>query len=403
MKVLQINSVFKYGSTGRIVKDLMDNLEEKNHTCMVAYGRGEKESCVRIFNISLNIEVNLHGIISRITDKHGFYSKMATKRLIKKIREYNPDIIHLHNLHGYYINLEILFNYLKEENKSVVWTLHDCWAFTGHCSHFDFIKCDKWMKKCFKCPQQKNYPKSLVFDNSEWNFQMKKKIFSGLSNMIIVTPSRWLNELVKKSFLSEYPTQVIHNGIDLDIFKPKEGIFRAKYKLENKFIILGVANVWNDRKGLEIFLELSKKIDENSIIVMVGLSKKQKRSLPPNIIGICRTNNINELVEIYSDADVFINPTLEDTFPTTNIESIACGTPVITFNTGGCSEIIDDSCGKVIEKNFNILLKSIKNISKKDLYKKRCLDKAKKFNKFDKFDEYIKIYEMIGGALDERS
>lgn len=334
MKILQIN-IFATLSTGRIAVDLYKTLVENGNEGCIAFARGSIEKDVPNIKIGSELDVKLHGIATRITDKTGFYSTKPTKKLIEQIKQYNPDIIHLHNIHGYYINIELLFDFLKDYNKPVIWTLHDCWAFTGHCAYFDLANCNKWKSHCEKCPQKKEYPKSLFLDNSYWNFNKKRELFCGVKNMTLVTPSKWLSELVKFSFLKEYPIEVINNGIDLSVFKPTESNIRKHYNLEDKFIILGVAGVWDKRKGLSDFIELSKNLDDRFRIVVVGVTEKQRQRLPKNMVGILRTHNVKELAQLYSAADVFVNPTYEDNFPTTNLEALACGTPVITYNTGG--------------------------------------------------------------------
>lgn len=393
MKILQINSVCGVGSTGRIATDLYKVLEEQGHECLIAYGRGTAPEGINSYKIGTNIDNYLHVARTRLLDQHGYGSKKPTIELIKKIKEYNPDIIHLHNLHGYYLNLEVLFNYLAESNKPVVWTLHDCWIFTGHCSHFDYIGCEKWKSECNHCPQKKEYPSSYLLDNSFQNFRKKKELFTKLKNLTIITPSQWLANLVRKSFLNKYPVQVVNNGIDLKVFKSTPSDFRKKYQLEQKKIILGVANVWAERKGFDTFIQLSSKLDDNYRIVLVGLTNKQKNTLPSNIIGITKTNNVNELVEIYSAADVFINPTREDNFPTTNIEAIACGTPVITYRTGGSVESVNETCGLIIDKDdFQSLANALK-YNFPSLNKDSIVKQAQKYNKYDKYSEYINIYE----------
>ena len=306
----------------------------------------------------------------------------------------------MHNVHGYYINIELLFNFLKEYNKPIVWTLHGCWAFTGHCAYFDYANCYKWETHCQKCPEKKSYPTSIFLDNSYDNFEKKKELFTGLKNMTLVTPSQWLAKLVKRSFLKEYPVIVINNGIDLNVFKPTPSAFRKKYDLENKFIILGVAYKWERRKGLDYFIELSKMLREKEAIVLVGLSKKQIKDLPKNIVGITRTNSTKELAEIYTASDIFFNPTLEDNFPTTNLEALACGTPVITFNTGGSIEAIDNSTGYIVEKgDLQKVKKIIQKMEKegKDTYSKHCIARANNYyDKNKKFQEYIELYEKLG-------
>lgn len=396
LKILQINSVCGFGSTGRIATDLYKVIEEQGHECVIAYGRGTTPEGYKTIKIGNNFDNYMHVAKTRILDKHGFGSKKATIKFIEEVKKYNPDVIHLHNIHGYYINIEILFNYLKKSGKKVIWTLHDCWAFTGHCAYFDYVECNKWKNGCYKCPQKKEYPISNFKDNSKWSYDKKKELFTLIDKdkLTIVTPSNWLAGLVKQSYLKKYRVEVINNGIDLEIFKPTKSNFREKYNIGNKKIILGVASYWDRRKGLNYFVDLSKKIDKNYQIVIVGVSKKQKEKLPSNIIAITRTNNVNELVEIYSTSDIFLNPTLEDNFPTTNLEALACGTPVVTFDTGGSGESISKNCGKIMKKNNIKYMKDIiKNFNKKN-YIDNCVERAKLYSKLEKFEQYITLYKI---------
>lgn len=396
MIVLQINSVCGIGSTGRIATDLSSILINYGHDSVIAYGRGDAKSSDKTIRIGSNLDNYWHVFTTRLFDRHGLSSYNATKKFIKEIHRLNPDVIHLHNIHGYYLNIELLFNYLKESKKKVIWTLHDCWAFTGHCAYFDFIACDKWKVGCNKCPLTSEYPKSFL-DRSDENYSIKKETFLGVENLHLVTPSRWLSELVKNSFLKQYPVTVINNGIDLNLFKPRESLFRKKYNLENKFILLGVASGFSERKGYSYFIKLSKFLKENEKLVLVGLSNKQLESLPKEILGIKNTNNVEELSEVYSTADVFLNLTLEDNFPTTNLEALACGTPVITFDSGGSPECIDDSSGFVVKKfDLQGLLKAIATVKEngKPYYSKYCQDLARNlYNKEVKFAEYISLYQ----------
>lgn len=370
MKILQINSVCGTGSTGKIAVENYKKHKEQGIESWIAYGRGEPKNCEHTIRIGTNFDVYYHGIMTRIFDKHGFYSKKATEKFIEEVKKLNPDTIHLHNIHGYYLNIEILFKYLKEYGKEIIWTLHDCWAFTGHCAHFDFVGCGKWKTGCYKCPQKNTYPISNFFDNSKWNYLKKKELFTGIKNLKIIAPSKWLAGLVKESFLQKYPIEVVYNEIDKEIFKPRESDFRKKYNIEDKFIILGVASPWSKKKGFDDFMKLSKMISDKEIIVMVGLMEKQLKNLPKNIIGIERTTNQIELAEIYSTADVFFNPTYEDTYPTVNLEAIACEILVITYASGGSPEsIIENKNGYIIHKGkikeFLFYLKKI-NKSKKN-------------------------------------
>lgn len=399
MKVLQINSVSGIGSTGRITADIHSVLEKNNYDSRVAFGRGKVKNASYEVKIGGDLNNYLHVAKSRIIDRHGFGSKKATQQLIREIKVYQPDVIHLHNLHGYYINIEILFNFLKEFNRPIVWTLHDCWAFTGHCAHFDYIGCEKWKTECFNCPQKKSYPKSEYIDNSKKNYYDKKKIFTDVKNLTIVTPSKWLQKLVELSYLQSYNTLVINNGINLDLFKPIKSDFRKKFKIDGKFILLGVANDWNDKKGYSDLVSLSTQLPSNTVLVMVGVSKKQAEELPNNIIAILKTNSTKELVEIYSAANIFLNPTYEDNFPTTNLEAMACGTPVITYNTGGSIESIDSSTGLIVKKGSRSeMLEAIEKIreNSKEFYTPSCLKKASKlYNKNDRFVEYMNLYKRV--------
>lgn len=398
MKILEINATVGTGSVGRIVADLYQILTENNNLCKVAYGRKNISDIPKsdLIAIGTKNDVYRHFFMSKITDKTGFYSKHATIKFIKKIDEFQPDIIHMHGNYGYYINVEVLFNYLKEKNTPVINTLHSCWDFTGHCTYFDEIDCNKWKTGCSNCPQKRRYPDSFVKDNSRWNYNRKRELFTSIDNMNIVTPSYWLANLVKDSFLNKYPIKVIHNGIDLSIFKPVKTEFRKIYHLENKIILLGVANVWEPRKGLDIFIRLSKELKDIYKIVLVGLSKHQLSQIPNNILAFNRTNDVKELVGIYSTADVFVNPTREEVLGLTNLEALACGTPVITFNTGGSPECVNDNCGIVIEKNdYSKLKETIENNSYLNLYPGNCEEFVKHFDKNERFKEYVNLMEKI--------
>jgi glycosyltransferase involved in cell wall biosynthesis len=394
MKILQINSVCGVGSTGRIATDLYKVLEEQGHECKIAYGRGIAPEGINSIKIGSKLDNYTHVFKTRVFDKHGFGSVNATKKFIEKVKEYDPDIIHLHNIHGYYINIEILFNYLKEANKLVIWTLHDCWALTGHCAYFDYVGCDKWKNRCSDCPQKQGYPSSKILDNSKLNYEKKKELFTSVKNMTIVTPSKWLANLVKESFLRKYQVEVINNGIDLDIFKPTRSNFRKKYNIEDKFIVLGVANMWDERKGLKYFVDISKELDDDYKVVIVGVNERQKRELGEYIIAIDRTNNIQELAGIYTTADLFLNPSAEETMGLVTVEAMACGLPVIVSNRTAIPEVIDQCCGIIIpELNSNEIIKQIDLFRRKKITSTSCINKSKQYDKKKMAIEYMRIYE----------
>ncbi len=399
MKILQINSVCGIGSTGRIATDLNQILIEQGHKSYIAFGRNSAINCKSSIRIGTKVDIYFHVAKTRLFDKHGFASKKATIKLVKEIREIKPDIIHLHNIHGYYINMEVLFSFLKAFDKPVVWTLHDCWSFTGHCAYFDYVKCNKWESRCCNCINKKEYPKSIGIDNSLKNFERKKELFTSVQNMTIVVPSVWLEDIVKRSFLKKFPIKVINNGIDLTSFHDVDSDFRFKHHILNKFVILGVSNEWNRRKGLEYFHKIAKQCNQDEVIVLVGLHEKQINRLPKGIIGIEHTNSVKELAEIYSMADVFVNPTLEDNFPTTNLEALACGVPVVTFDTGGSSESVDRKTGIVVEKeNMEALIQAIAEIKNrgKVFYSSACIEKSNiLYKKENKYLEYIELYKKL--------
>jgi glycosyltransferase involved in cell wall biosynthesis len=316
--------------------------------------------------------------------------------MISELERIKPDIVHLHNIHGHDCNLDMLFTYFRKNKTKLVWTFHDCWAFTGYCTYFDMANCNKWQTQCEKCPKRRE--QSWFFDKSSKLFEKKKRLFEGL-DLTIVTPSQWLADLVKQSFLKDYPVKVINNGIELSVFKPMQSDFRDKYGIsQNKKIILGVAFDWGARKGLDVFLELSRRLDaEKYQIVLVGTNDKIDERLVDNIISIHRTQNQTELAEIYSAADVFVNPTREENYPTVNMEALACGTPVLTFRTGGSPEMLDETCGSVVAYgDVEALEKELIRICSKRPYStEQCIQKAKEFDQNDRFKEYLDLYEGI--------
>ena len=343
MRVLLINSVCGIRSTGRICTDIAEEYMAAGHQVRIAYGRETVPAEYQSIAVSVCNKWDTYGnaLKARLLDNEGFNCKRRTRTFLKWAEEYDPDLLWLHNLHGYYINVEMLFDWIKSRPQMEVrWTLHDCWAFTGHCSHFSYVNCDRWKTCCEKCVQIEQYPKAYK-DRSRENYVRKKKAFCGVKNLTLIVPSKWLKKNVEKSFLKEYPIEVRYNTVDETVFKRTESDFRQKHNLEGKTIVLGVASIWTERKGLSDFVELRAMLDETYAIVLVGLTDKQAQSLPPDIICIARTNSKQELAEIYTAADVFINPSREETFGLTTLEALSCGTPAIVYKNTACEEVIN--------------------------------------------------------------
>ncbi len=394
MRIVELCTNVMSGSVGRIVRDLCARFISDGHEVLICYGRGNTASGdIDTYKIDNNFDIFNHVIKARITDSDGKYSKSATEKLISRLKVFKPDCLHIHCLHGYYINYELLFKYIIDSNIKVIWTFHDCWAFTGHCTYFDLAKCNKWINGCEECLQKKEYPSSLFFDKSKQNWQLKKSLFTKVEEMTIVTPSMWLSDLVKQSFFSKYKTVIINNGVDTDIFKPTISKFKTIHNINNKKIILGVASIWDKRKGLLDFFELARKISDNYVIVLVGLSNDQLVNLPANVLGIGRTNSIQELVEIYTEAHVLFNPTYEDNYPTVNIEALACGTPVITYKTGGSPEVITSNNGLVVQpKSWNEIINFIENSCiERSVCRNSVLEKDRKHMA----DNYLRLFNEI--------
>ena len=402
MRIVQINGGAK-GSTGKIMMGIAEVARAQGHEVMCASpitttNRDAGEDC-GYYRIGTFNSRRVNVALARITGFNGCFAWVETYRLLKKIDEFKPDIIHLHNLHDSYINLPMLFSYIKKHNVPTVWTLHDCWAFTGQCPHFIVVKCGHWKIGCHNCPQYKEYPASL-YDNTKRMWNLKKKWFTGIENMTIVTPSKWLAKLAKESYLKEYPIEVINNGIDLNIFKPTPSDFRERYEIPaEKYIVLGVSFGWGVKKGLDCFIRLASELDERKFrIVLVGTNEKIDNELPANIISIHRTQNQKELACIYTAADVFVNPTREEVLGLVNIEALACGTPVVTFCTGGSPECIDEKSGIVVEKNdIDGMKNAITQICEQRLFNRSdCMNRAQTFEGLKKYEEYIGLYAEIG-------
>ena len=386
MRIAFINSVYGIGSTGKIVQSLEKGLTARENECVCFYGRASNGGGQKIAS---GISVKTHALLSRVFGKHGLFSNHATKKLIKGIKKFNPDVINLHNIHGYYLNYKILFKFLKKYDKPVVWTFHDMWPFTGHCAYFNEDEgCNKSF--CVKCKHKREYPKAL-FDNTKKNYALKKKLFSSLQKLTIVCPSVWLKGVVGQSFLSDKNTVVINNGLSITPSDFPQSDFKEKHGLIGKKVVLGVALQWSERKGLKDFNRLADELGEEYKIVLVGVDKKDE--VNPKILSLKKTNGFKELANVYGGSDIFVNPTLNDNFPTVNVEALFFGLPVITYATGGSGEAVDEFCGKVVPKgDYNALKEAIISA---DYDRQNCIRRANNFTVEHMIDEYEKIFRQV--------
>ncbi len=390
MKIVQINATCGSGSTGKICVEVSKLLVQNNIENYILYVSGRSDYPLGI-KCAGDQYIRVQSLKAYALGNWGFQSRKATKRIIAELERIRPDMVHLHNLHGHGCHLGMLFSYLKQKKIKTFWTFHDCWAFTGYCTHFTLAQCDRWKTECRQCPQKKRY--SWLLDRSHELQEQKKNLLSGL-DLTVITPSRWLAGLVKQSFFMDCPIQIIHNGIDLAVFAPTENNFREEHSLQGKHIVLGVSFGWSVKKGLDVFIALSKCLGSDYQIVLVGTNERTDAELPENILSIHRTQNQKELAEIYTAADVFVNPTREDNYPTVNMEAIACGTPVVTFRTGGSPESVDETCGAVVDCDNLDALRSeiVKACEMKAHTKEACLEKARGFAAEISFQKYIQLY-----------
>ena len=408
-KLLQINPVMRINtSTGRIMQEIGDIAMRNGWESYIAYSKGrdgiEKPCNSQKVPVGNKLDTIIHGLATRFFDRHGLVSKGATKDFIKQIEEIKPDIIHIHNIHGYFLNYQVLFDYLAKANIPVVWTIHDCWLYTGHCYYYSFAKCDKWTTGCGKCPQQRLFPASWFVDRSAQNYIDKKNAFTSISQgrLVIVPVSEWIRGEMSRSFLKDCEYRVIHNGIDLNTFTIRDTkAVKDKYGLNGKRIYLGLASIWSTEKGWDDFMEMSKLLNDDETIVLVGVEKAKIPDLPKKVIGITRTENIGQLAELYSAADVFVNPTWQDNYPTVNLEAISCGTPVVTYRTGGSVEAITEQTGVVVEQgDVNGLLNTARDVASrgKEYYQEPCREYAlQNFKKENRYVDYLKLYDELVG------
>lgn len=409
MKLLQINPVLRTTtSTGRIIREIGDAAMASGWESYIAYsaGRDGKMECTsRTVPVGDRMSVAFHGLATRMFDRHGLASVEATRKFIKDIERIDPDVIHIHNIHGYFLNYEILFDWLSRCGKQVIWTVHDCWLFTGHCYHYMKAGCDKWKYGCGQCPQTREFPKSWLIDRSAKNWRDKKNAFCSIPSdkMTIVTVSDWLKGEMQQSFLKDFRYKVIHNGIDTEVFKPSDGTaVRKRYGIGDRKMYMGAASIWSTAKGLDDFMSMASMLTPQEVIVLVGLDKNQMAHMPANIIGIPRTSDVHELAELYSAADAFLNLTYQDNYPTVNLESISCGTPVVTYRTGGSPESVTGQCGMVTDcGDVAQALSAARKIAATDrsVWRDNCRAYGlANFRKADRYADYIKLYkELLNG------
>lgn len=403
MNIVQINQTADFGSTGKIMHELNDIINSSGHKGFMVsgYANNYNEANLKCANLGSPLYSSRKDqLIFRFSGENGYRYKKRSLKIIEWIDNVRPDIIHLHNIHGDWLHIETLFKYIREKEIPVVWTLHDCWAFTGRCSHFEQIHCDKWKTQCHHCKSKKVYPITYLFDKSRQMFEDKKRWFTGINNVNIVAPSRWLADYIRQSFLGEYPIKVIPNGINTNVFAVQK--IRSKYykAISKKYIILGVASSWSGGKGFNDFLKLNKIIDHHRYqIVMVGLNKKQMKMLPDTIIGIERTNNQKELAELYSGADCYLNCSVLETMGMTTIEAMSCGTPVIAYNRTAIPETVGENCGIIIDDiSMEAVYNAIQKIcASKNAYLKSCRENVLLNYDKKRFYEYIDMYTEICG------
>ncbi len=405
-KLLQINPVLRINtSTGRIMQEIGELAMEHGWESYIAYSRGRdgvKPCNSQLVPVGNKWSVACHGLATRLFDRHGLASDRATRQFIQHIESICPDVIHIHNIHGYFLNYRIFFDYLSHIDIPVVWTVHDCWLYTGHCYYYSFAGCNRWRSGCGECPQRRKFPASFLCDRSKQNFIDKRNAFTSLpkDRLTIVPVSRWIGQEMSHSFFKGYPFRVIHNGINTQVFDlfPTERV-KEQYNLQGKHILLGVASIWSEEKGLDDFIALSYMLRDDEVIVLVGVKPEEMKRLPKNIIGIARTENIHQLAELYAAADAFVNLTWQDNYPTVNLEAIACGTPVVTYRTGGSIEVVTEQTGFVVEQgDLDGILQAVRIIENrgKDYYTKPCREYAlANFRKEDRYADYLALYDEL--------
>lgn len=399
MRIFQLNMVCGVKSTGRIAWEIAKLVEADGGECRIGCGANfVPDEAKRVAYKTLSVtKRRVYSLLTKLFDAEGRFNRSGTKRLIREMEQFRPDVVHLHNIHGCYLHVGELFHYLREKNLPVVWTLHDCWPFTGHCAYFDFSGCQRWKSGCHDCPQLKSYPVCIGLDGSRGNHARKKKWFASLHNLTMVVPCEWMKEPLGQSYMKDYPVRTIYNGVDLQRFRPVDSDIRQRYGLENSKLVLAVASDWDERKGLRYLVQAAEQMGQEYRFVVIGLSPAQVVALPDNIIGIQQTSDVNELVQWYSAADCLANPTMEDNMPMVNLEALACGTPIAVFRTGGCPEAVDEHTGIVVEKgDVEGLCDAVRLLCPKTEERTNaCLKRAELFHSVRTFEDYLALYKDL--------
>ena len=399
MRIFQLNTVCGIKSTGRIAVEIGRLVEKDGGQCMIGCGANDvPPEAEHMAYKTLSVpHRRLYSLITKLFDADTRFNASGTRKLIREIERFAPNVIHLHNIHGGYLHAGVLFRYLQKKNIPVVWTLHDCWPFTGHCAYFDYSGCEKWKTRCHHCPQQRSYPVCIGLDNSKGNHARKRRLFTSLDNLTMVTPCEWMKEPLGQSYMGKYPVRTIYNGVDLSSFRPVESNIRRRYGLEDGRLVLAVASDWDERKGLRYLVEAAAKLGKDYHFVIIGLSSAQVAELPEGMTGIEHTANVQELVEWYSAADCLANPSMEDNMPMVNLEALACGTPVVTFRTGGCPEAVDEGTGIVVDKaDVDGLCDTIRRMTPKtEACKAACLKRSERFSAASTFENYLALYREL--------
>lgn len=421
MRIAYIN-VTSVMSTGRIAVELCRMAEAGGHRALLCHARGTCPGDVPSLRVGNRMDTAAHALLARVTDRAGFYSRRSTRQLVSELEKYKPDLVHLHNIHGYYLHLPTLFEYLKRNDIPTVWTLHDCWAFTGHCAYYTMAEgapppdgerrraacgegCERWLNGCGNCVLLREYPRSWLVDQSARNWREKRALFSGVPHMVLVTPSEWLKDQVKRSFLGSYPVYALPNGIDLTAFAPcvDENFMRdtARFygldKAGNRPLIISAASAWDGRKGLDDLIELSEVLGEDYCVAAVGLDEYQIRSLPPHtVLGVPPTGNLNDLCALYTAADLYISLSHGETMGMTLVEALACGTQVLCYDTTAMPEIVTPEVGEVAPMgDMDAVADAVRRLCRSHKSPADCRARAAAYAAPLRFGAYLKLYHNM--------